>query len=207
MSGTVSGAGLWGMCAPCNYSGPIHAQAVQSWTILRQAVLGWTPRAEEAPLRWPAVHQRGCTLGQCPLHRNHGRTPQPPSALVSSPCKPPPSVHLLHLRHPGSNPASANASSVAEDRHPIPWHVISMMHLALSLVSSQLSSFRPQTSQSLHPVQQVGAQFTDVSASSQQRARGIFEQILVASQAKPWAGRESNAQPVGPLFSRSCTCL
>lgn len=36
------------------------------------------------------------------------------------PTNPLPPTHLLHLRHPGSNPASANSSSMSDDQRPRP---------------------------------------------------------------------------------------
>lgn len=87
---------------------------------------------------------------------------------------------------------------------PIPWHVIMtlhlhirMTHLTLSHPSSQASdSTPPSLSTQFGKIPPVGAQFMDVADPPQQTAWGTFEQIPAACQAKPWAGRESNAQPV-----------
>lgn len=136
MPGTVTGAELWGMCAPCNYPNPIHAQAAGPSSD-RQRHDGHQGRRGSTPLASSALE------GMQPVAMPSAQKLWEDTAVSSCFCLQPPSVCLLPLHHPGSNPASTDASSAAEDRIPVPWRIIMTRHLHISmthLISSLVPS-------------------------------------------------------------------
>jgi len=167
----------WGTYVCCNYPSLMHAQAAGSQVILRQAVPGRAPGKEK--LHATSQPHAG---GDAPCGSAFF------TEMVGGHCSP--HLHSFpvpsRLLHPCDCSTCSIQAAIQQGRaHParlrtgvsVSWHItmtqhlhISMTHLTSTLVPSQLLSFRSQTSQPHHPVQQVGAQFTDVASPAHERA-------------------------------------